>query len=151
VFKLPAVALTFAIILLGLAPARAQPCKSVSGTTTAELTSEACTSPAGLCTTGALDSRFGALEGTFSLTVDVLEVCGEDLLCYQGTLTLEARAGTVVLHDVGTLDLGTGAFGDVAVSESGTRLFAQVTTTLVFAGQIEGTTLHGTLSGTLCR
>ncbi len=155
--RFPSALLAAVLVCSSIAPTSAQArrgndkCKALTGTTVAEFTTENCDSPVGLCTTGSLDAKFGALTGPFFLTVTEIELCDTDVLCYEGILLLEARGGTIVLQDIGTLDLATGAFSDVATQISGTRSFARRFVSLFFAGQAEGTTLHGTLSGTLCK
>jgi hypothetical protein len=141
------------VVALAVAPAdlQAKKCQVVTGTTSAEITSEGCASPVGLCTVGTLESPLGALEGPFELMVTSLIVCDENVLCYEGVLVLEARAGTIRFADAGALDVGAGAFSDTATSVGGNGLFANRVVTLFFAGEAAGTTLHGTFSGTICK
>jgi hypothetical protein len=143
--------LALSLVAFVSASALAKECKTVTGTTSAVLTSESCASPAGLCTQGVLDASFGALKGTFTLTVTSLGVCAENVLCYTGTLLVDANAGTVTFQDTGTLDLLTGVFSSTSTYVSGTGLFEDGAGTLEFEGVMEGTALNGTVSGTICK
>ncbi len=143
-----------AILVVGLAPAAQArpPCSEVLVTTVAVMTSEQCDTPVGLCTVGTLESDFGLLRNAdFQLTVTELEVCGEDLLCYEGILVITAPAGELILEDEGQLDVAAGTFTDTATIVGGTGPLADLSGTLSFEGTIEGLTLHGTGSGTICR
>ena len=95
-------------------------CHRVHGHIHSTFTTTNCTSPIGLCTegmiTGAgfLDSAttFLALDAAPSAGMPAVEPSAN--LSYSGVLTINARKGTLVTHDLGVLDAATASFTEAS-------------------------------------
>jgi len=134
-------------------------CRPVRGTINSLFTTQNCTSPIGLCTTGAItgaglldgNTSFVALDAAPSAGMSAVEPAAN--LSYSGQLTIVARQGTLVTNDLGVLDAGHLAFTEMERPSSGTGVFANPGNTAFFiSGSIvdNGQGFQGELSGTLC-
>jgi hypothetical protein len=133
-------------------------CHRVHGHIHSTFTTTNCTSPIGLCTegmiTGAgfLDSAttFLALDAAPSAGMPAVEPSAN--LSYSGVLTINARKGTLVTHDLGVLDAATASFTEIERPASGTGIFANVSSVFFISGALvnNGTGFDGELYGELC-
>jgi hypothetical protein len=133
-------------------------CHRVHGRIQSTFTSTDCTSPVGLCTEGTITGA-GPLDGaTTFLALDVAPSAGmpgvepSANLSYSGVLTIKARRGTLVTHDLGVLDAATTSFTEIERPASGTGVFANVTSAFFISGALvnNGTGFDGELYGELC-
>lgn len=133
-------------------------CHRVHGTTSSLLTTENCTSPVALCTTGTITGG-GKLDGAFFfLALDAAPSAGMPAvepaanLSFSGQLTITAKEGTLVARDLGVLDAVNGFFTEVDRPVSGTGPFANPSHDFFISGTLNsaGDGFDGTLSGTLC-
>jgi hypothetical protein len=133
-------------------------CNHVHGTIHSLFTTTGCTSPVGLCTAGTitgggeLDSAttFLALDAAPSAGMSGVEPAAN--LSYSGVLTVNARRGTLVTHDLGVLDATGLAFTELDRPASGTGVFLNPTNDFFFSGAItdNGTGFTGDIYGVLC-
>jgi hypothetical protein len=133
-------------------------CHRVHGRIQSTFTSTNCASPIGLCTegiitgAGPLDSAttFLALDAAPSAGMSAVERAAN--LSYSGVLTISARRGTLVTHDLGVLDAATASFTEMERPASGTGIFAHVSSVFFISGAIvnNGTGFDGELYGELC-
>jgi hypothetical protein len=135
-----------------------QGCHRVHGRIQSTFTSTDCTSPVGLCTEGAITGA-GPLDGaTTFLALDFAPSAGMPTvepsanLSYSGVLTIKARRGTLVTHDLGVLDAATASFTEIERPASGTGIFTTVSSVFFISGALvnNGTGFDGELSGELC-
>jgi len=133
-------------------------CHRVHGRIQSSFTSTDCTSPVGECTEGTITGG-GPLDGaTTFLALDVAPSAGMPgveptaNLSYSGVLTIKARRGTLVTHDLGVLDAATTSFTEIERPASGTGIFANVTSVFFISGALvnNGTGFDGELYGELC-
>jgi hypothetical protein len=135
-------------------------CKSVQGTIKSVFTTQNCTSPVGLCTTGVITGA-GLLDGATTFTAfNVAQSAGLTAaieppanLSYSGQLTIVTSQGTLVTHDLGVLDADRLAFTEMERPASGTGVFANPGSSVFFiSGSIidSGHGFQGNLSGTVC-
>lgn len=134
-------------------------CRPVRGTIHSLFTTQNCTSPVGLCTTGAITGG-GPLDGATSFTaLDVAPSAGLPAvepaanLSYSGQVTIVAKHGTLVTSDLGVLDAAHLAFTEMERPSSGTGVFANPGSNVFFiAGSIvdNGQGFQGKLSGIIC-
>jgi hypothetical protein len=151
---------TFLVLGQGFATSSyaGEDCHRVHGHIQSTFTTTNCTSPIGLCTegmiTGAgfLDSAttFLALDAAPSAGMPAVESSAN--LSYSGVLTIKARKGTLVTHDLGVLDAATASFTEIERPASGTGIFANVSSVFFISGALvnNGTGFSGELSGELC-
>jgi hypothetical protein len=134
-------------------------CRPVRGTINSLFTTQNCTSPVGLCTTGTITGT-GLLDGNTSF-VALGEAPSAGMpgvepaanLSYSGQLTIVARQGTLVTNDLGVLDAAHLAFTEMERPSSGTGVFANPGNTVFFiSGSIvdNGQGFQGDLSGIAC-
>jgi hypothetical protein len=133
-------------------------CHWVHGRIQSIFTSTNCTSPVGQCTegmitgAGPLDSAttFLALDAAPSAGMPGVEPAAN--LSYSGVLTIRARRGTLVTHDLGVLDAATASFTEMERPASGTGIFANASSVFFISGAIvnNGTGFDGELYGELC-
>jgi hypothetical protein len=134
-------------------------CRPVRGTIRSLFTTLNCTSPVGLCTTGAITGG-GPLDGATSFTaLDVAPSAGLPAvepsanLSYSGQVTIVAKHGTLVTSDLGVLDAAHLAFTEMERPTSGTGVFANPGSSVFFiSGSIvdNGQGFQGRLSGIVC-
>jgi hypothetical protein len=151
---------TFLVFGVGLAASTyaEDGCHRVHGRIQSTFTTTNCTSPIGLCTegmitgAGPLDSAttFLALDAAPSAGMPAVEPSAN--LSYSGVLTIRARRGTLVTHDLGVLDAATASFTEMERAASGTGIFAHVGGVFFISGSIvnNGTGFDGELYGELC-
>ncbi len=133
-------------------------CHRVHGRIQSTFTTTNCTSPIGLCTegmitgAGPLDSAttFLALDAAPSAGLPAVEASAN--LSYSGVLTIRAKRGTLVTHDLGVLDAATASFSEIERPASGTGIFANVSSVFFISGALvnNGTGFDGELYGELC-
>ena len=134
-------------------------CRPVRGTINSVFTTQNCTSPVGLCTTGTITDG-GLLDGTTSF-VALADASSAGMpgvepaanLSYSGQLTIVARRGTLVTNDLGVLDAAHLAFTEMERPSSGTGVFANPGNSVFFiSGSIvdNGQGFQGDLSGIAC-
>lgn len=148
----------------GTAAAAAAPspivCRPVHGAIHSVFTTQNCTSPVGLCTTGTIIDS-GILDGaTTFIALGVAPSAGipggvepPANLSYSGQLTITASNGTLITHDLGVLDATHLAFSEIERPFSGTGIFANPGSSVFFiSGSIvdNGNGFQGDLTGTLC-
>ena len=134
-------------------------CRPVHGTIHSLFTTQNCTSPVGLCTTGTI-SDAGPLDGaTIFSALAVVPSAGLPSvepaanLSYSGQLTITASNGTLITHDLGVLDANHLAFTEIERPSSGTGIFANPGSSVFFiSGSIvdNGNGFQGDLTGTVC-
>jgi len=134
-------------------------CRPVRGTINSLFTTQNCTSPVGLCTTGTITGA-GLLDGNTSfVALDVAPSAGMPAvepaanLSYSGQLTIVAGRGTLVTNDLGVLDAAHLAFTEMERPSSGTGVFANPGNSVFFiSGSIvdNGQGFQGDLSGITC-
>ena len=134
-------------------------CRPVRGTINSLFTTQNCTSPVGLCTTGAItgtglldgNTSFVALGAAPSAGMSGVEPAAN--LSYSGQLTIVARRGTLVTNDLGVLDAAHLAFTEMERPSSGTGVFANPGSSVFFiSGSVvdNGQGFQGDLSGIAC-
>jgi hypothetical protein len=134
-------------------------CLPVWGTINSIFTTENCTSPVGLCTTGTItgsdllngNTSFVALDVAPSAGMSGVEPAAN--LSYSGQLTIVTKQGTLVINDLGVLDAAHLAFTEMERPSSGTGVFANPGTNAFFiSGSIvdNGQGFQGNLSGLVC-
>ena len=134
-------------------------CLPVRGTINSVYTTQNCTSPIGLCTTGTItggdqldgNTSFVALDAAPSAGMSGVEPAAN--LSYSGQLTIVAHEGTLVTNDLGVLDATHLAFTEMERPSSGTGVFANPeTNTFFISGSIvdNGQGFQGNLSGFAC-
>jgi len=134
-------------------------CRPVRGTINSLFTTQNCTSPIGLCTTGTItgsdlldgNTSFVALGAAPSAGMSALEPAAN--LSYSGQVTIAARRGTLVTNDLGVLDAAHLSFTEMERPSSGTGIFANPGNSVFFiSGSIvdNGQGFQGELSGVAC-
>jgi hypothetical protein len=133
-------------------------CMKVHGRIQSTFTTTNCTSPIGLCTVGQitgagpLDSAttFLALDAAPSAGLPAVEPSAN--LSYSGVLTINAKHGTLVTHDLGVLDGVNSAFTELERPASGTGIFTNPSNVFFISGAVvnNATGFDGELSGVLC-
>lgn len=160
-----ALAFILGIIVLGSVATRSfktsaqDRCRPVAGTINSLFTSQNCTSPVGLCTTGTITGA-GLLDGATAFrALNVAPSAGMPItepsanLAYSGELAITAGLGTLVTKDLGVLDANHLAFSEIERPASGTGVFANPGSSVFFiSGSIvnNGTGFQGNLSGMVC-
>jgi hypothetical protein len=134
-------------------------CRPVHGTIHSVFTTQNCTSPIGLCTTGTI-TEAGILDGTTTFVAEgVAPSAGMPSveppanLSYSGQLTIIASSGTLVTNDLGVLDANHLAFSEIDRPASGTEIFANPGGSVFFiSGSIvdNGNGFQGDITGTIC-
>jgi hypothetical protein len=134
-------------------------CRPVHGVINSTFTTQNCTSPVGLCTTGAITGS-GILDGPTTFTAlavapsaGLSPVEPAANLSYSGQLTITASHGTMTTDDLGVLDASHLAFSEMERPASGTGIFANPTNSVFFiSGALvdNGQGFQGDLSGTIC-
>ena len=133
-------------------------CRPVHGTIHSVFTTQNCTSPVGLCTTGTITDA-GILDGSTTFTaLAVAQSAGlqgepQVNLSYSGQLTIVASNGTLGTKDLGVLDANHLAFTEIERPASGTGVFANPGNSVFFiSGSIvdNGQGFQGDLTGTVC-
>jgi hypothetical protein len=133
-------------------------CRHVRGRIQSTFTTTNCTSPVGLCTTGKITGAGPLDAATTFLALDVAPSAGLPAvepaanLSYSGSLTINARRGTLTIHDLGVIDAATTSFTELERPVSGTGIFTQANNVFFISGSIvnNGTGFDGELSGELC-
>ena len=134
-------------------------CRPVHGTIHSVFTTQNCTSPVGLCTSGTITdaglldgaTTFAALAVAPSAGLPTVEPSVN--LSYSGQLTIVASHGTLVTNDLGVLDANHLAFTEIERPASGTGVFANPGNSVFFiSGSIvdNGQGFQGDLTGTVC-
>jgi len=112
-------------------------CKKISGTLTSRLSTRACASPVGICTTGEFKGD-RLLNGRTTFVADSLQQAGAteepSTLVYSGLLTIQTKHGTLTTRDTGILDTASGLVAARDVVVGGTGIFAGGTGYLLFQG-----------------
>lgn len=151
----------FSLALAFAAEAIASECKQVHAQITTSLTTEGCTSPVGLCTTGKVEGNRG-LDGTTSFTADSLAAGPATALnaaatfSYSGILKITTEKGTLTTRDTGIIDSSTGAapggfFSSFDVVIGGTGRFEGATGRLFIGGEtISGQLVTRVITGEIC-
>ncbi|HUA19213.1 MAG TPA: hypothetical protein VMU80_28295 [Bryobacteraceae bacterium] len=134
-------------------------CRPVHGTIHSLFTTQNCTSPVGLCTTGTITDA-GFLDGTTTFSAlyvapyaGLPSVEPAANLVYSGQLTITAKHGTFVINDLGVLDANHLAFSEMERPASGTGIFANPGNSVFFiSGSLvdNGQGFLGELTGTVC-
>jgi len=133
-------------------------CHRVHGRIQSSFTTTNCTSPVGLCTEGKITGAGPLDSATTFLALDVAPSAGMPAvepsanLSYSGVLTINARRGTLVTHDLGVLDAATTSFTELERPASGTGIFTHASNVFFISGAIvnNGTGFDGELFGDLC-
>jgi hypothetical protein len=124
----------------------------VNGTLTSSLSTGACASPVGICTTGEFKGD-GLLNGRTRFVADSLQPAAPTeaptTLVYSGLLTIRTRAGTLTTRDTGILDTANGLIGARDVVVSGTGIFEGATGYILFTGTGTSTFVNEA-SGEIC-
>ncbi len=129
-------ALILTILLAAGAVRAQQSCQQVSGTVTTTFSTQGCTSPFGLCTTGAVDA--GALSGPSTFTVTSIVQRGP-VMFFSGVFTV----GGTAFDTTGALNTVTGMYVETFQPVNGGG-------SLVSTGTATGTGFTGTLQGAVC-
>jgi hypothetical protein len=154
--KFVAPVLVGAVVVGGVA-ASAKPnprprCFKISGTLTSTLSTGACSSPVGICTTGEFKGS-GLLKGRTTFVADSLQPAAATeaptTLVYSGLLTIQTKDGTLTTRDTGILDTANGLIGARDVVVRGTGIFAGATGYLLFQGTGTSTFVNEA-SGEIC-
>jgi hypothetical protein len=134
-------------------------CRPVRGAIKSVFTTQNCTSPIGLCTTGTItgaglldgNTSFVALDAAPSAGMPGVEPAAN--LSYSGQLTIVSERGTLATNDLGILDAAHFAFTEMERPSSGTGVFANPGNSVFFiSGSIvdNGQGFQGDLSGIAC-
>jgi hypothetical protein len=132
-------------------------CKPVVGNFEAQVVTDGCTSPVGLCTAGRV---WGGIQGTYAFTMTSAAPNGEStastVLFFTGHSVVTLKQGDVVLGtDTGAIDLppGQGGFASlITFHPGGIGATANATGQIRLRGDfnpVEGTT-SGDYLGTIC-
>ncbi len=133
-------------------------CRPVYGFTHSLFTATDCTSPVGLCTSGAVHGG-GPLDGATMFTAfDAVPSAGMPAvepaanLAFSGQLTVSGRGGTLVTRDLGTLDAAGLSFTELERPVSGTGMFSNPSHDFFISGAItdDGQGFTGEIYGILC-
>ncbi|WP_164021438.1 hypothetical protein [Pyxidicoccus trucidator] len=137
------------------ASARERPrpkCVKISGTLTSTMSTGACASPVGICTTGEFRGD-GLLKGRTTFVADSLQPAAATeeptTLVYSGLLTIRTKDGTLTTRDTGILDTANGLIGARDVVVGGTGIFAGATGYILFQGTGTSTFINEA-SGEIC-
>jgi hypothetical protein len=133
-------------------------CIRVHGRIQSTFTATNCTSPIGMCTEGKITGAGPLDSATTFLALDAAPSAGmpgvepSTNLSYSGVLTINARLGTLVTHDLGVLDTTDASFTELERPASGTGLFQHAHNVFFISGALvnNGTGFDGDLSGELC-
>ena len=133
-------------------------CRPVHGRIHSLFTSTNCTSPVGLCTTGTIVGGGELDSATTFLALDVAPSAGltgvepASNLSYSGVLTINARRGDLVIHDLGVIDAGGLSFTELERPASGTGVFDNASHDFFISGAItdNGAGFTGDIYGVLC-
>jgi hypothetical protein len=132
-------------------------CRPVFGTIHSLFTSTDCTSPIGLCTAGKISggeldgaTTYEAFNAAPSAGLPATEPAAD--LVYDGDLTINARRGTLVTHDLGVIDSVGLSFTEIERPASGTGDFANPSNNFFIFGAITdaGEGFTGVVTGILC-
>ncbi|HZI13997.1 MAG TPA: hypothetical protein VE153_26765 [Myxococcus sp.] len=152
-----AVAVSLGVVVAGGAlaqeTARAKPkCVKVNGTLTSALSTGACASPVGICTTGEFKGD-GLLNGPISFTADSVGPASPaeapTTLVYSGVLTIQAKQGTLTIRDTGIFDTANGLVAARDLVLGGTGIFEGATGYILFNGRGTTSFVHEA-SGEIC-
>jgi hypothetical protein len=155
---IPIVALAATVISSAASVATADlKCKPVVGNFEAQVVTDGCTSPVGLCTAGRV---WGGIQGTYAFTMTSASPNGEPtastVLFFTGHSVVTLKKGDVVLGtDTGAIDLppGQGGFASlITFHPGGTGATTNATGQIRLRGDfnpVEGTT-SGDYLGTIC-
>jgi hypothetical protein len=133
-------------------------CRMVHGRIQSTFTTTNCTSPVGLCTAGMITGAGPLNSATTFLALDVAPSAGLPAvepsanLSYSGVLTINAKNGTLVTHDLGVLDAAGLSFTEIERPATSTGIFTQSSNDFFISGALvnNGTGFDGELSGELC-
>ncbi len=138
--------LAFGILTTGVAAEQA--CRSFQATIQLHMKKDGCTSPVGICTTGAVVSSDSALNGaSWSFTsLGTADSAGlpaslqpASMLSYAGSVVVTTvRDGTFTTSNAGVFDTAAGAFSQLDQITSGTGKFADTKGGLIFINGIGG-------------
>ena len=133
-------------------------CHHVRGTSHSLFTAENCPSPVGLCTSGTIKGA-GMLDGALMFfAFDAAPSAGMPAtepsanLSFSGNVTITAKRGTLITHDLGVLDAVNGFFTEVERPASGTGIFTNPSNDWFISGAVtdNGNGFTGEFSGMLC-
>jgi len=134
-------------------------CGPVHGTIHSVFTTQNCTSPVGLCTSGTITDA-GILDGSTTFAaIAIAPSAGlsgaepQANLSYSGQLTIVTSHGTLLTNDLGVLDVNHFAFTEIERPATGTGVFANPGSSVFFiSGSIvdNGQGFQGELTGTVC-
>jgi hypothetical protein len=123
-------------------------CESIS-TEINSTFSTPCSSPIGICTTGAIAS--GLLKGTTSFTALSLAAGPAPATAvYTGTLSITTNQGALNIGDVGVLDTTNNVFSEIDRIESSTGIFFGAKGILFISGNQTATGFTGKVTGNVC-
>jgi hypothetical protein len=126
-------------------------CHKVSARFVDSITSENCSSPVGLCTSGTITDD-DLIEGTVTNVVSSITPVGSNgLLSLTTTQTITTETGTIVSRGTGILDPATGRVSFLEQWPQGTGRYVGVTGALYVNGSPESEiTTVGEVYGVLC-
>ena len=135
------------------AEARKKPkCVKISGTLESKLSTGACASPVGICTTGEFKGE-SLLNGPISFVADSLQPAAPTeaptTLVYSGLLTIRAKHGTLTIRDTGIFDTANGLVAARDLIVGGTGIFTGATGHIFFLGTGTSSFVHEA-SGEIC-
>jgi hypothetical protein len=159
------IVLTGAVLVVGTAGTRsasgAGSCVDVRGLYVANVTTNGCTSPIGLCATGSVTIGMGAnqVATTTLIALDLAPFAGMPAhepaanASYSGTITFTTTKGDVLtVRDLGVIDSNGSTFTEIERPVGGTGIFANATGDFFISGTLSNNqnTFTGHLSGQLC-
>lgn len=144
------------VLALPVAHLQAATCKTTEGTFTSNLVlPPACTSPIGICTTGALDGKF---PETYDFVMDTLVPNPAGQLEYTGhsVITRANGGATIIGEDTGVMTMTgptTATFVTTVNVVGGTKQFKDATGEYVATGELDFITgvATGTFTSTVCK
>ena len=124
-------------------------CDAVETAIVTSYTQSPCSSPVGVCTSGA--TSVGGLAGATQFTALTMGPGpSPNLILYGGDLVITTADGTVTLSDHGLLNSSTGYYLEMQQVVSGTGAYAQRRGMLVSQGTATATGFEGALNGSIC-
>lgn len=153
------VAISLFVCGAGLAASRSASadghCNKINARLIADIVTDGCTSPVGLCTRGAMIGA-GPLNGTTAFSGDSVSYAGGmpdtvplTTLGYDGTYLITTDHGTVTFKDTGLFDTVNGRFASISTLVGGTGRFAGATGTAYTHG-VGTSHLEAQVDGEIC-